>query len=256
MPVPKEGQLLFQGPVGAHHSLAPPLRKPLRFVTVGDKDVKRLSNRGLHVQRPGVRGQQLDSVHVAILVQALKGSCKIVFGGRIAFVEDVRLVEFGEKAVVQFFVIDEIVDGLLRRHVGEALDFFRRAAESGALEEMARTLIAPIGLGNRRQAANPFNRRRGRRCCTIAQRLGCKMLRCLTARGVRGFLPRLRLLVRGEVGQNLRLLHVNPSIAILVEEGESWLYILRGFIQSDLSVPVCVQKRHNLLSRGSGGHLG
>ena len=31
MPVPKVGQLLFQGPVGAHHSLAPPLRKPSNY---------------------------------------------------------------------------------------------------------------------------------------------------------------------------------------------------------------------------------
>ena len=158
MPVPKVGQLLFQGPVGAHHSLAPPLRKPLRFVTVGDIDVKRLSNCGLHVQRPGVRGQQLDSEHVAILVQVLKGRCEIVIGGRIAAVVDVRLIEFGKKTVVQFFVIDEIVDGPLRRHIGEAPDIFRRAAESRAFEQVTRTLITPIGFGNGRQPIRPAPR--------------------------------------------------------------------------------------------------
>ena len=45
------------------------------------------------------------------------------------------------------------MDSLLRRHLGELFDFFGRAAESGALQQVGSAIVIPIGGGDRREIA-------------------------------------------------------------------------------------------------------
>ena len=78
-----------------------------------------------------------------------------------AGIVDAGMIEGRQVAGVGAFEANQAGDGLRRRHLRERLDFLRRAAESGALQQMRGEIVIPIRGADGREIVLPFGCRGG-----------------------------------------------------------------------------------------------
>ena len=86
-----------------------------------------------------------------------------------ARVPDAGVLEWREVVVTDAAIVQERCNRLLRFHLRQARDLLRCAAKTGALEEMASAVKAPVGGSNRGEVIGP-----ARGACPMADEVGAK----------------------------------------------------------------------------------
>jgi hypothetical protein len=159
--VPEERQLLFERPAGGEHLFRPPQAQTLRFNAVGREAVEELVDDRLEPALRSLRSNLLSEALTALTGYPYR-FCAAGREGVHARIPDTGLVE-GLQIARDRFVIDEGVDRLPRGHRGQARDLLRRAAESGAFEEVGRPLGVPVRRDDGCEVVGPLDRRHSRR---------------------------------------------------------------------------------------------
>jgi hypothetical protein len=137
----------------SEHPVRPPDTQPLRLDGVGEQAVEELVDDRLQPPLRALRQHLLAEPDAALTRDPHRlGPAR---RKRIhARIPDHRFVERLQVAG-DLLVVDERVDGLLRRHRAEADDVLRRRAETGAFEKMCGPSGIPVAHRYRRKIAGP-----------------------------------------------------------------------------------------------------
>ena len=151
--MPEQGELLFEGPLTDEHAIGPPQSETLRFDLVGRKAVEELVDHGL---QPTLRA---DWEHLLAEAFAVFARDANRFGTarrkRIhAGIPDHRFVERLQR-VGDRLVVDQMVDGLLRRHGRHTNDLVRRCPKARTPDKVRCGGVGPVACRNRREVVGP-----------------------------------------------------------------------------------------------------
>jgi hypothetical protein len=127
--VPEKRELLLEGALARQHPVGPPEAEPLRLDVVGGQAVEELVDDRLEAARRPF-WEHFFAESLAMLARNPHGLGTAWRKWIHARVPDCRLVERWLTAIVNRVVVDQSVDGALRRHRSEPLDLFGRRAEA------------------------------------------------------------------------------------------------------------------------------
>jgi hypothetical protein len=154
--MPEQRHLLLERPASPQHPLGPPVPDPVRLQAARTQPVEELI--GHCLQAPVAA--RLDA-HAERLAGRLGeiGHGGTAGGERLqARIVHAGMLEGPEVAVVDRLVGHERRDRRLGRHPGQPLDLVGGGAERGALEQVGRAILAPVGRRDRRQVVDPAGR--------------------------------------------------------------------------------------------------
>ena len=159
--VPEQSELLLEGPLTDEHAIRPPQTETLRFDLVGGEAVEELVHRRL---KSTLRAGREHLLAEALAVLACDANRFRTTGWKRihARIPDHRLVE-RLQGVGHGLVVDEAIDGLLRRHRRYARDLLWRCTEAGTLDEMGCRGVVPVARGDWREVVGPVWASGGRR---------------------------------------------------------------------------------------------
>ncbi len=153
MAVPEQRHLFLKRPRAGHHPVGPPIGHAVGFESAGAEPVKELIDDGLQAAVAG--GLHLDAERFAFFLGHIRDGRA---AGRKRFEPGVvnrRIIEGRQLAGVGSLEANQAGDGLRRSHFRERLNFFRRSAESGALQQVRREIVIPIRGADRSQIVLP-----------------------------------------------------------------------------------------------------
>ena len=181
--VPEQHQLFLQRAVRLQHAVGQPGFHASRFQAIGEVPVIELVHDGLLVGfgdalvfgvtpvgivheggplrgRHLIEGTEKDGGEGLAVPAAAQGG-----RGKDAGLDESRQVD-----VLDVLIADQMADGFLRRHGGQGLDLFGRAAEAGAFQQMRGAIVIPIVVGDGGEVADPGTGGGGSQKCGQRQR--------------------------------------------------------------------------------------
>ncbi len=146
--VPEQRQLLLERPLAGQHAVGPPQPQPLRLDAVGQQRVEELVHHRLQTALGSRRQHRLAQADAALARDA--DGLGAARRERIhAGIPDQRFVE-RLQLLADRLVVHQLVDGLLRRQLGEPRDLLGRGAEARPLDQMRGAGVVPVAGRDRR----------------------------------------------------------------------------------------------------------
>ena len=154
MSVPEQRHLLLQRVIGGDHAVRPPCRHPAGLERGGAQPEEEPVDDRLHAARPAGLHPHPDGFACGLgLAGRRRPARRKHLQGRVV---DAGMLERRESASPFVFVVHQPLYGCGRHHRGQMVDVLRRAAESGAIEQMPRTCAIPVRRLDRRKIVHPI----------------------------------------------------------------------------------------------------